>query len=106
MTKPNSSSVDHALDAIRAGKLLAIPTETVYGLGADASNCGAIKKIYQLKGRPTNHPLIVHVASAASVKNFASEVPAFAQTLMTQFWPGPLTLILPRLPDAAAAAAG
>jgi L-threonylcarbamoyladenylate synthase len=102
----NTAHVQQAAEALCAGELLGLPTETVYGLAADANNELAVAKIFKAKGRPPNHPLIVHVASAASVKNFASEVPAFAQTLMTQFWPGPLTLILPRLPDAAAAAAG
>jgi len=102
----NTAHVQQAAEALCAGELLGLPTETVYGLAADANNELAVAKIFKAKGRPPNHPLIVHVASAASVKNFVSEVPAFAQTLMTQFWPGPLTLILPRLPDAAAAAAG
>ena len=102
----NTAHVQQAAEALCAGELLGLPTETVYGLAADANNELAVAKIFKAKGRPPNHPLIVHVASATSVKNFASEVPAFAQTLMTQFWPGPLTLILPRLPDAAAAAAG
>ncbi len=105
MTKPNSSSVDHALDAIRAGKLLAIPTETVYGLGADASNCDAIKKIYQLKGRPTNHPLIVHVQAPPSgskdleqewliiLSPWTRHIPESALSLIKHFWPGPLTLV-------------
>jgi len=102
----NPTDVQQAADALCAGQLLGLPTETVYGLAADASNETAVAKIFEAKGRPSNHPLIVHVASLAAVNNFVSEVPAFAQALMTQFWPGPLTLILPRLPDTAAAAAG
>jgi L-threonylcarbamoyladenylate synthase len=102
----NPTHVQQAADALCAGELLGLPTETVYGLAADADNETAVAKIFKAKGRPSNHPLIVHVASLAAVNNFVSEVPAFAQALMTQFWPGPLTLILPRLPDTAAAAAG
>ena len=102
----NPAHVQQAADALCAGELLGLPTETVYGLAADANNETAVAKIFKAKGRPANHPLIVHVASSASVNKFVSEVPAFAQALMTQFWPGPLTLILPRLPDTAAAAAG
>ena len=91
---------------MHAGELLGLPTETVYGLAADACNETAVAKIFKAKGRPANHPLIVHVASAEAVTKFASEVPNFAQALMAQFWPGPLTLILPRKEDMAAAAAG
>jgi L-threonylcarbamoyladenylate synthase len=102
----NPSHVQQAADALCAGELLGLPTETVYGLAADACNENAVAKIFKAKGRPSNHPLIVHVASADQVKKFASEVPAFAQSLMNQFWPGPLTLILPRNEGMAAAAAG
>ena len=99
-------NVQQAADALCSGELVGLPTETVYGLAADASNAAAVAKIFKAKGRPSNHPLIVHVASADEVKKFASEVPAFAKNLMAQFWPGPLTLILPRLQDMAAEAAG
>lgn len=92
--------------AIRAGELVAFPTETVYGLGADASSDTAVAKIFAAKGRPSDHPLIVHIADAGQVSDYASEVPAFAKKLMQAFWPGPLTVILPRLPGVAAAAAG
>ena len=102
----NPTHVQQAADALCAGELLGLPTETVYGLAADASNENAVAKIFKAKGRPSNHPLIVHVASADAVAKFASEVPAFAQQLMAKFWPGPLTLILPRRDDVAAAAAG
>ena len=100
------SSLARAVSALAAGELVAFPTETVYGLGADAGNDAAVAKIFAAKGRPSNHPLIVHVADAAGVARFAQTVPAFAQRLMDAFWPGPLTLILPRRPDAGAAAAG
>ena len=83
-----------------------MPTETVYGLAADAANEAAVAKIFAAKGRPSEHPLIVHVADAASASRFAADIPAFAQKLMDAFWPGPLTLILPRRPEVAAAAAG
>jgi L-threonylcarbamoyladenylate synthase len=102
----NPVHVQQAVEALCAGELLGLPTETVYGLAADASNESAVAKIFQAKGRPPNHPLIVHVASANSVHQFASDIPDFAQKLMSQFWPGPLTLILPRQTNMAAAAAG
>ena len=95
-----------AVDALCAGQLVGLPTETVYGLAADASNENAVANVFKAKGRPANHPLIVHVASSNLVGHFASEVPAFAKQLMAQFWPGPLTLILPRKQGEAAAAAG
>jgi L-threonylcarbamoyladenylate synthase len=86
--------------------LVGFPTETVYGLGADASNDDAVALIFAAKGRPPEHPLIVHVASAAQVADYASDVPEFAARLIAAFWPGPLTLILPRRAGVAAAAAG
>jgi L-threonylcarbamoyladenylate synthase len=91
---------------IRAGALVAFPTETVYGLGADASNDAAVAKIFAAKGRPADHPLIVHIASSAQVLDYASSVPPFAARLLAAFWPGPLTVILPRKPGVATAAAG
>ena len=102
----NPAHVQKAVDALCAGELLGLPTETVYGLAADACNETAVAKIFQAKGRPSNHPLIVHVSSVNEVKKFANQVPDFAQKLMAQFWPGPLTLILPRREEMAAAAAG
>ena len=78
----------------------------MYGLGADASNDAAVAKIFAAKGRPADHPLIVHIASAAQVLDYASSVPPFAQALIKAFWPGPLTVILPRKPGVATAAAG
>lgn len=83
-----------------------MPTETVYGLAANAADAAAVAKIFAAKGRPSDHPLIVHVAGADGVADFAASVPAFAKKLMAAFWPGPLTLILPRRPEVAAAAAG
>jgi L-threonylcarbamoyladenylate synthase len=95
-----------AAAALGAGGLLGLPTETVYGLAADAENAAAVARIFAAKGRPAEHPLIVHVADAATAAQFAGAMPAFAQALMRAFWPGPLTLILPRRDGVAAAAAG
>ena len=108
MIRPGSdpAAIAEAAERIRAGALVGFPTETVYGLGADASNDAAVALIFAAKGRPPEHPLIVHLASAAQVANYASEVPDFAAKLMEAFWPGPLTLILPRRAGVAAAAAG
>lgn len=95
-----------AAQCLRAGGLLGLPTETVYGLAADADNDAAVAQIFAAKGRPADHPLIVHVANAAAAEHYASDIPAFARALMAAFWPGPLTLILPRRPGVATAAAG
>ena len=81
---------------LKAGDLVAFPTETVYGLGADASNSEAVSRIYSVKGRPNDHPLIVHIASMERMGDWASEVPAHAIALARSFWPGPMTLILKR----------
>ncbi|UXY17324.1 L-threonylcarbamoyladenylate synthase [Chitiniphilus purpureus] len=92
-----------ALDRLRAGELVAIPTETVYGLAADAANPQAIAKIFALKGRPADHPVIVHIAGSAQLADWATDIPAHAWRLAEAFWPGPLTLILrrqPQVPDA------
>ena len=99
-------SATQAADLLAQGQIVAIPTETVYGLAADAQNPQAVAQIFATKGRPADHPLIVHIASAAQAGVFAQDIPAFATALMEQFWPGPLTLILPRRPKVAAAAAG
>ena len=100
------AALEQAAAALASGALLGLPTETVYGLAADADNAAAVAQIFSTKGRPADHPLIVHVANSAAVAHYAREVPQFAQQLMDAFWPGPLTLILPRRPDRAAAAAG
>ena len=99
-------SIAEAARVISAGDLLGLPTETVYGLAADAASADAVAKIFTAKGRPSNHPLIVHVADAAGVDHFAVDVPTFARQLMQAFWPGPLTLILPRRPGVGAETAG
>ena len=101
----NPTEVDYqlAVELLRAGELVAFPTETVYGLGADASNPAAVAKIFAAKGRPADHPLIVHLAGHDAVDHWADQVPAVAWELMETFWPGPLTLILKKqawVPDA------
>jgi L-threonylcarbamoyladenylate synthase len=79
-----------------AGNLVAFPTETVYGLGADACNADAVERIYSVKGRPADHPLIVHVGSMDALGDWASDVPGYAISLARDFWPGPMTLIMKR----------
>ena len=107
--------IEAAAQRLAQGSLVGMPTETVYGLAADAGNASAVHRIFEAKGRPSDHPLIVHIAAATAgdaggwrtaVAPFASEVPDFALALMERFWPGPLTLILPRRPEVAAVAAG
>ena len=88
--------IDAAVAVLRAGGLVAFPTETVYGLGADASNAGAVAKIFAAKGRPSTHPVIVHLADAAQLTVWAVDIPETARSLARKFWPGPLTLILKR----------
>lgn len=88
-----------AVRALRNGLLVGLPTETVYGLAADARNADAVRKVFAAKGRPADHPLIVHVASASLLEAWASEVPSVAKRLAAAFWPGPMTLILKRQPD-------
>lgn len=101
----DAQAIAQCAQALRNGELVGIPTETVYGLAADAENDAAVAQIFTLKGRPSSHPLIVHVADAAAAQHFAAEVPAFAAQLMQAFWPGPLTLILPRRAECASLAA-
>lgn len=86
--------IDHAVRALREGKLVAFPTETVYGLGADAENAAAVERVFSVKGRPKNHPLIVHIAAASELSRWARDVPAAAWKLAESCWPGPLTLLL------------
>jgi L-threonylcarbamoyladenylate synthase len=85
-----------AATRLKAGDLVAFPTETVYGLGADATNAQAVARIYAAKGRPADHPLIVHIASLQAMGQWASDIPEFAITLARNFWPGPMTLIVKR----------
>jgi len=81
---------------LKAGLLVAFPTETVYGLGADANNAEAVARIYEVKGRPENHPLIVHIASIDGISDWAQDIPEYAIALAREFWPGPMTLIFKR----------
>ncbi len=99
----NPDTIRAAADLLRAGGLVAMPTETVYGLAADALNADAVAKIFAAKGRPADHPLIVHLPDAAQLPRWASSIPREALALARAFWPGPLTLILerdPGVPDA------
>lgn len=100
------AAIAAAADALAAGELVAFPTETVYGLGARADHDRAVAGIYRAKGRPADHPLIVHVADAASARAFADGWPELAQRLTAAFWPGPLTVIVPRAAGVAEACAG
>lgn len=87
--------LQQAIAKLKAGEVVAIPTETVYGLAADASNDAALRQIYAIKQRPADNPLIVHIADASQVQAWAAEFPPLAQTLAQAFWPGPFTLVLP-----------
>jgi L-threonylcarbamoyladenylate synthase len=100
------TDVDHAAAIVRAGGLVAFPTETVYGLGADATSDRACAKIFAAKGRPAGHPLIVHLPAGAALDDWAIDVSAAARALAAACWPGPLTLIVPRGPRIAATATG
>jgi L-threonylcarbamoyladenylate synthase len=91
-----AAAVSDAASSLIAGNLVAFPTETVYGLGADASNQSAVARIYAVKGRPTDHPLIIHLSSISNLDKWASDIPEYAIKLARKFWPGPMTLILPR----------
>lgn len=98
--------VAHAVAVLRAGGLIALPTETVYGLGADASNAAAVGRIFAVKGRPADHPLIVHIAHADAMDDWAQAISPLARKLATQLWPGPLTLVLERRPHVLDAVTG
>jgi L-threonylcarbamoyladenylate synthase len=93
------NSINQAVKILRAGGLVSFPTETVYGLGADATNSAAVKKIYQIKGRPPTNPLIVHVADAAAARRYARIWPPAAGKLSAKLWPGPITLVLQKNPQ-------
>jgi L-threonylcarbamoyladenylate synthase len=92
----NKKLISEAASKLKLGDLVAFPTETVYGLGADAINKKAVARIYEVKGRPTDHPLIVHISSIKNLDKWAKEIPEYGLTLASAFWPGPMTLILPR----------
>ena len=91
-----ADSLAQAAQLLKDGGLVALPTETVYGLGADATNADAVARIYKVKGRPADHPLIVHIHSMQSLNDWADEVPSYAISLARDFWPGPMTLVLKR----------
>ncbi len=91
--------VEAGVRLLREGRLVCFPTETVYGLGADASNPNAVEQIFELKGRPANHPLIVHLGNADQINSWAEDIPSLAWKLAECFWPGPLTLILKKAPN-------
>jgi L-threonylcarbamoyladenylate synthase len=102
--KPNikiasETNIQLAAELLREGKLVAIPTETVYGLGADAKNPEAVKRIFAAKGRPVDHPLIVHIPDKSALADWAIEIPELAWKLAEHFWPGPLTIVLKKHPD-------
>src|SRR2546423_14736741 len=93
------SIIRDASQLLRSGHLVAFPTETVYGLGADATNPAAVAKIFAVKGRPATNPLIVHVADVGIAKRYAVAWPEDADKLAARFWPGPLSLVLPKAPE-------
>lgn len=99
IVRATQAEIDEAVTALRDGELVAFPTETVYGLGANAQNPAAVQKVFEAKGRPTSHPVIVHIDSPKYLHRWVREVPDVAQALAARFWPGPLTLVLPRNPN-------
>ncbi|MCF8177821.1 MAG: threonylcarbamoyl-AMP synthase [Sulfuritalea sp.] len=105
MTTPGIE-ISRAADALRAGELVAFPTETVYGLGADAGNARAVARIFSAKGRPADHPLIVHLPDVSHLERWAADIPEMAFKLAAAYWPGPLTLILKRHPTVLDAVTG
>ena len=106
MQTAGPAEIQAAVAALRRGELVGMPTETVYGLAADADNPEAVRRIFALKGRPADHPLIVHIAAGEQLPRWAREVPEAARALAAAFWPGPLTLILPRQPGVSDAVTG
>lgn len=92
----SESVIKQAALALKMGNLVVFPTETVYGLGADAMNPDAVSKVYKVKGRPKDHPLIVHISSIDNLEVWATNIPKYALVLANSFWPGPMTLVLPR----------
>ncbi len=96
MVRATQTEIEKAVETLRAGNLVVFPTETVYGLGANASNPAAVRKIFEVKGRPADHPVIVHLDNPRYLHRWVSDVPPAAERLADMFWPGPLTLILPK----------
>jgi L-threonylcarbamoyladenylate synthase len=99
IVRADEAGIGRAVELLRQGKLVAIPTETVYGLGADAKNTEAVKCIFAAKGRPVDHPLIVHIPDKAALSDWAIEIPDCAWKLVDYFWPGPLTIVLKKHPE-------
>lgn len=100
LSAQNQNDIEQAKSLLASGELVAIPTETVYGLAADATNPEAVKKIFAAKGRPANHPLIVHIGQVQQLSDWATEIPEEAYTIANAFWPGPVTLLLKKSPQA------
>ena len=96
MVRATQTEIETAVEALRAGELVVFPTETVYGVGANAADPSAVRKIFEVKGRPPDHPVIVHLDDPRYLHRWVSEMPAVAEQLANRFWPGPLTLILPK----------
>ena len=96
VSKCTADAITRAAQQLKAGSLVALPTETVYGLGADATNAAAVARIYEAKGRPADHPLIVHLSEMADISEWAEEIPEYAIALARKYWPGPMTLIFTR----------
>jgi L-threonylcarbamoyladenylate synthase len=96
VVRATQTEIEEAVEALRTGDLVVFPTETVYGLGANASNPVAVRKIFEVKGRPPDHPVIVHLDDPRYLHRWVSQVPPVAERLADKFWPGPLTLILPK----------
>ncbi|HZI11045.1 MAG TPA: L-threonylcarbamoyladenylate synthase, partial [Myxococcus sp.] len=102
----NPDLLERAVDLLRHGGVIALPTETVYGLAANAEDELAVRRVFAIKGRPATHPLIVHIPGVEHLASWAREVPEAAHRLASAFWPGPLTLVLPRTPRATDAVTG
>ena len=96
ISNPSQVDIKKAAQALKDGHLVAFPTETVYGLGADATNKKAVSRVYSVKARPTDHPLIVHISSINQLGKWAIDIPEYAIKLAEEFWPGPMTLIVKR----------
>ncbi|MEF1256628.1 L-threonylcarbamoyladenylate synthase [Vibrio sp. M260112] len=106
LSASDNQDIELAKQILARGELVAIPTETVYGLAADASNPEAVKKIFAAKGRPANHPLIVHIGDVEQLSDWARDIPAQAYTIAEAFWPGPVTLLLNKAPQATSVVTG
>lgn len=96
MVRATQTEIEQAVEALRNGEVVVFPTETVYGLGANAANPAAVRKIFEIKGRPADHPVIVHLDNPRYLHRWVSQIPPVAEKLAAKFWPGPLTLILPK----------